>query len=392
MAWDHPFPLGFYANKAVVLLNPSTDDHPTVSLADALADNLFYLNTWGLYAKQTAEMDSGMIIGHPDQATFTPSPMEVQGEITQKMLARGDGSPDYVVARLYEAARHAWEGNPLATPSQGGGVQGIQPSLYSSRFAILTDLFGTFANCQVDTIEFTAQANEQAMIRYNIAARRQWPEDAPAVRNLLSTLGTSENAVAPMRQIFSTDCGLEVGSAGDTVNAPFEMPAGGSSDLLKGYNWGDMPPGNYLVSIKYKIENFMQPNYTMGSTERWNTRAERDLNAYKRFQANIWPRCYLNTRQRKITAELTWITDVFPFEIHTMIAGTATNQLYGGGSNIGESVILYFGPMRIRLVNPVWNIPEPKLVPNDKFVVTARLTAATDGPLILQPTESWIIA
>jgi len=392
VAWDQPFPLGFYGNKAILLYNPSTDDHPSVELADAIADNLFYCNSWGLFASQTAELEDGYITGHPDRSVFTPMPIEVRGEVTQKMLARGDGSPDYVTMRMYEHARHAWAGKAYSVPSGGGGVQGIPASPYAPQFSLFTDVFGVFSHCQVDTIELSAQANEQAQVKYGLVATRQWADDAQDVRSLLTMLGTSENAQAPMRQVFCHDCGITVGDAGDTVGVPFDMPAGGTSELIRGYFTGDSPiePGRYLVGMSLKIENFMQPNWTMRSTKYWDADvATRNSEARSRFDENIWPREYVNVQQRRITGELTWITDVFPFEVWQRIAGSAGNQIYDPTGLLGQSVLFQFGPLVVKLMDPVWNIPAPRLTPQELFVVQVKLTAASDGPLVLQPTEDW---
>lgn len=392
MSWDQSFPLGFFGNRAVLLYNPSTDHRPSVTLADAIADNLFYCNSWGLFAVQTAELEDGYIDGHPDRSVFTPMPIEVKGRVTQKLLARGDGSPDYVTARLYEHARHAWAGKAYAVPTEGGGVQGIEASPFAPQFSLFTDVFGVFSRCQVDAIELVAEANEQAQVNYDLVATRQWTEDAPAVRDLMTMLGTSENAQAPMRQVFCHDCGITVGESGEAVGVPFDMPAGGTSELVRGYYTGDSPigPGTHLVRMSLKIENFMQPNWTMRSTRWWDEdSATRDEEAYARFQDNIWPREYVNVQQRRISGEITWITDVFPFEIWQRIAGSAGNQIYDATGEAGQSVKFSFGPLVVKLVDPVWNIPQPKLTPNELFVVQVRLTAASDGPLVLQPTEDW---
>ena len=101
---------GWWGNSAILLYNASTDAHPAVTSADGIANNLLYCSDFKLLPKWESDMGDGNINGYPDRNVWTPSKLAIEGTITQKMLARIDGSPDYVMARLYEHARHLWGG------------------------------------------------------------------------------------------------------------------------------------------------------------------------------------------------------------------------------------------------------------------------------------------
>jgi hypothetical protein len=143
--------------------------------------------------------------------------------------------------------------------------------------------------------------------------------------------------------------------------------------------------------MSLKVENFLEPNHTMQSQYRWPLRATRDNELDKRITENLWPRNYYPSKPRQISGEITWVTDVVPIDIEQRIAGVASNQMrMYSGIIMGESMLFQFGPMIINIQNPVWSLGKPQLTIDNLFQITVRLLSASDGELILRPTESWI--
>jgi hypothetical protein len=387
------FPGGFWGNSMLVLYSPKTDDHPSVEVTDGIAANCVYCTEFDLYPAQEADTGDGLIDGHPDRLAWSPSGIEIKGRMSQKMLAMNDGSPDYVMAKLYEHCRHAWAGYQYAFPADyGGGVQGIDPSVYVPQFSIFSDVHGVFSNCQIDSIEMVAEPNEQVVVNYDVVAQKLWPEDARDVRDLFSTVALDAGRYGLMRQVFSHDCGITAaGNDGDPVRSAFDLPSSGSNVLLGGYNMPTTPPNERLARMTLKIENFMEPIFTMQSHQRWSTAEERDEHAYERFRENMWPRSWYNSKPRLISGELVWITDTFPMEIFSRVVGIPDNQIFAPieGTQLGQTILMAFGPLWIRITNPVWSVPKPEIRPDKMFSLTARFVGASDGDLILLPTEDW---
>jgi len=382
---------GYWGNSAIVLYSPKTDDHPTVVSGDAVPANFFYCSDFNLYPRYETETGE-YINGLPDRNIFGIKPIIISGNIQQKMLARIDGSPDYTGARIYEGCRHAWSGYAYTAPNDGSGVPGIPGSVFAPQFSIFSDIYGVFSECMADSIEFVANSNEQVVVNYGIVAKKLWTEDAPNVRNLMVTLSTGVGANAPMRQVYSTDCGMAVANAeGTPVNGQFALVSGGSSDLLKGYNFPDTSGKEKLVSLKFKIENFLKPNFAMQSHERWANRIDRDAHVQERVQENLWARNFYPEKPRQISGEVVWITDTVPQDIQQRIAGGSSNQIITpSGVVLGESMWFSFGPMVIFIRNPIWSLGQSELLPDKMFKISLKILAATDGELILLPTESWV--
>jgi len=386
------FNSGYYGNSSLVFYSPKTEDHPTITSADATSSNFFYCNNFDLYPEYQSETGD-FIRGFPDRLVYNITPIKIQGTIQQKMLARMDGSPDYVLARLFEHCRHAWAGYAYASPIDGSGVEGMSGSFFAPQFSIMNDTLGVFSECLVDSMEFVATAgNNQVEVNYGIVAKKLWAEDAPNVRNLLNTLAVDADANMPMRQIYSRDCMISSGnSLAKSVGETFFLTSGGDSPFLKGYNFPDTPGNEKIIKMSLKVENFLEPNHTMQSQYRWPLRATRDNELDKRITENLWPRNYYPSKPRQISGEITWVTDVVPIDIEQRIAGVASNQMrMYSGIIMGESMLFQFGPMIINIQNPVWSLGKPQLTIDNLFQITVRLLSASDGELILRPTESWI--
>ena len=387
------FPGGFWGNSMLLLYSPKTDDHPAIETTDGVMSNCIYCTDFEMGPKQEADTEDGKIAGHPDRLTWSTQGIEVRGRISQKMLAMNDGSPDFMLARIYEHCRHTWAGYQYAFPSDyGGGVQGIPPSVYVPQFSIMSDIHGVFSNCQVDSMEFVAEANEQVEVNYDIVAQKLWPEEALNVRNLFSSMVMDMGHYSLMRQVFSHDCGITAaGSVTNPIRSTFDLPSSGSNPLLDGYNISTTPPNERLVRMSLKIENFMEPNFTMQSHRRWATQEERDLHAYERFRDNMWPRSWFNSKPRLISGEIVWITDAFPMEIFSRVVGVPSNQIFAptGGTQLGQPLMMAFGPIWIRITNPVWSVPTPDITPDNLFKLKVNFVGASDGDLVLLPTEDW---
>lgn len=386
------FNSGFYGNSSLVFYSPKTDDHPAITSADATSLNFFYCNNFDLYPEYQSETGD-YIRGFPDRLVYNITPIKIQGTIQQKMIARMDGSPDYVSARLFEHCRHAWSGYAYSSPEDGSGIEGMPGSFFSPQFSIMSDAFGVFSECLVDSLEFVANSgNNQVEMNYGVVAKKLWTEDAPNVRNLLNTLALGADANMPMRQIYSRDCMISSGnSLAEPVGETFLLTGSGDSPFLKGYNFPDTPGNEKIIKMSLKIENFLEPNHTMQSQYRWSLRSDRDNELNKRITENLWPRNYYPAKPRQISGEITWITDIVPIDIEQRIAGIASNQMMMySGAIMGESMLFQFGPIIVNIQNPVWSIGKPQLTIDNLFQITARLLSASDGELILRPTESWI--
>lgn len=385
------YDLGYWGNSAIILYNPSADDHPSLSIADAIANNLFYCNDFNLFPEYEANIDNDFINGFPDRNIFVVKPIVIQGEINQKMLARMDDSPDYVLARLYEHTRHAWAGYQYTEENDGSGVQGIPGSQFIPQFAILSDIHGVYSRCLVNSIEFSAKVNEQVDVNYGIVAQKIWTEDVPIIRSYMSNIASSIDANTAMRQVFSDSCGLIVDNStyGTPVAGAFDIPSGGSNQLFKGYNTPDTFKPQEITEMSFKIENFLKPNYAMQSEIRWgDDREERDISAYSRVRENLWPRNFYQEKQRLISGSITWITDTQPIHIIQRIAGGQSNQILYNSEVLGEGILLVFGPMRIYIQNPIWSFGKPELLPDKLFKITTKFYGASDGEL-LSPTKEW---
>ena len=385
------FNVGFYGNSSLVFYSPKTEDHPSVGTGDAISSNFLYCSKFDVYPEYQSETGE-YIRGFPDRHIFSVNPIKIKGNIEQKMISRVDGSPDYVMARLYEHCRHAWSGYAYTVPGDGSGVDGLSGSTFAPQFSIFSDQFGVYSECMVDSVEFIAQSNDQVTINYGIVAKKLWAEDMPNIRNLMNILSTNSDALSPLRQVFSTDCAIASGNdIYEPVNSSFSLTSGGDSPFLKGYNFPDLPGNEKIVKMSLKVENFLEPNYTMQSHYRWSDRIQRDNEINKRITENLWPRNFYQAKPRQISAEITWLTDIIPIDIIQRLAGTATNQMLPYGSTImGESLLMYFGPIIIHIQNPIWSLGNPELLPNQLYKITAIMHGATDGELILRPTESWI--
>lgn len=387
--------VGFFGNSSLIFYSPKTEDHPSIGIGDAISSNFFYCNNFELYPEYKAETGE-YIRGFPDRHIYGINSIKIQGNIQQKMLARLDSSPDYVLARLFEHCRHAWSGYSYSSVDDGSGVDGLLGSRFAPQFSLMSDIFGTYSECMVDSIEFVANANEQVSVNYGIVAKKLWTEDMPDIRNLMNTLVLNSDANMPMRQIFSTDCAFASGNDftaifDDPVNASFSLTSGGESPFLKGYNFSDIPGNEKIIKMSLKLENFLEPNYTMQSQKRWINRNDRDLGVNERIEENLWPRNYYPSKPRQISGEITWLTDIVPIDIIQRIAGNATNQMLPYGSFfMGESILFYFGPIVIHIQNPIWSLGKPEILPNQLYKITVSLFGASDGELILKPTESWI--
>ena len=382
--------VGFFGNSSLIFYSPKTDDHPTISSADAVSSNFLYCTNFDIYPQYKATTGE-YIRGFPDRHIFSVAPIKTQGNIQQKMLARIDGSPDYVMARLYEACRHAWSGYAYSTPTDGSGVDGLPGSVFAPQFSLMSDIFGTYSECMMDSIEFLAEANNQITINYGVVAKKLWTEDLPDIRNLMNSLATDPDAYSPMRQVFSPDCAIAVGnSIAEPAKSAFYLTGGGDSPFLKGFNFPDTPGNEKIIKMSLKSENFLEPNYTMQAPYRWTTRIDRNNNINKRLTENLWPRNYFPSKPRQISGEITWLTDVVPIDIEQRIAGNANVQMLPYiNSFMGESMLFYFGPMVIHIQNPIWSLGKPELLPSQLFKITVNLLGATDGELILRPTEAF---
>lgn len=208
----------------------------------------------------------------------------------------------------------------------------------------------------------------------------------------MNLLATNTDSISPMRQVFSTDCAVLSGNdISKPVGSSFSLTSGGDSPFLKGYNFPDLPGNEKIVKMSLKVENFLEANYTMQSHYQWVYRYNRDNEINKRITENLWPRNFYPSKPRQISGEITWITDVVPIDIEQRIAGVATNQMLPySGTIMGESLLMYFGPIVIHIRNPVWSLGKPELLPTQLYKITANLLASTDAELVLQPTESWI--
>lgn len=391
---SYGFPIGFWGNAAMLLYSPKIDDHPSVEHADGVAANTLFINSFDLFPEQDAEVNA-YINGLPDRNVWTPKGVTVKGPVSQKMIANIDGFPDYTLARIIEHCRHAWEGYQFSVAGDGSGVQGIPGSLYPPKFTLMSDLFGVYAGCMVDSVELVANNNEQVEVNYQLVARRIWPEDAQAVRNLMSVVATDPELMA-MTQVYSTDCGVltqERTTAGNYLQT-FGIPSSGSSPFLSGYNTPLTPTTEYIEKMSLKIENFLKPNFTMSSRRKWGKteRFERNLHAHERFIDNMWPRDWYPSQPRQISGQISWITDVFPYEIYQKTLGLPINQIidqtvsHPEGVLLGQDLWMIFGPLQVWIKHPVWNLSRPELRPDNKFKITAKMTAATDGELIFGPT------
>ena len=377
----------------LVLYSPKTDDHPSVESSDGIEKNCIYCNEFDIFSVQDADTGDGLIAGHPDRVAWEAPGIETRGKISQKMLAVDDGSPDYTMIRMFEHCRHTWAGYQYAYPiDYGGGVQGISPSVYVPQFSIFSDVHGIFSNCQIDSLEMVAEPNDQVSVNYEIVAQKMWPDDARTIRDLFSTLALDAGSYGLMRQVFSHDCGITpYGNDAEPVMSTFDLPSSGSNQIMSGFNIPTMPPNERLAKMTLKIENFMEANFTMQSHERWSTSDERDEGAYERFRENMWPRSWFNSKPRLISGEVVWITDAFPMEIFYRIVGIPDNQIYvpSGGTQLGQTIMMAFGPVWIRITNPIWNIPRPEIRSDNTFRLSAKFVGASDGDLVLLPSEDW---
>lgn len=389
------FPMGFWGNSAILLYSPKLDDHPAVEITDGLVANTFFIKTFDLLPEQDAQVNE-LVNGLPDRNAWTPKPVTVKGPVSQKMMAGADGLPDYTLLRIVESCRHVWEGYPYTGPDDGSGVQGIPASITPAKFTLMSDLFGVYSGCMVDSLELVANANEQVDVNYSLVARKVWPEDAPLVRDLTAAVATDLERMAFV-QVFSTDCGVitgELTTAGTYLQA-FGIPSSGMSPFLVGYGSPLTPATEYIVKLSLKIENFLMPNFTMGSRKKWSLhdRETRNMEAHQRFLDNMWPRDWYPSKPRQISGEIEWITDIYPYEIYQKTLGVPINQIidqtvsHPEGVLLGQDLLMVFGPLQIRLRNPVWSLSRPELKPDGKFKIRAKMTAASDGELILQPTE-----
>lgn len=383
--------IGFFGNSSLIFYSPKTDDHPPIVDADATASNFFYCSNFDLYPEYKASTGE-YIRGFPDRNIFEISPVKIQGNIQQKMLARIDGSPDYTMARLFEHCRHAWAGYAYSTAGDGSGVEGLPGSIFAPQFSLFSDQFGSYSECLVDSIELIAESNNQIEVNYGIVSKKMWTEDMPAIRNLMNILSVNPDSTSPMRQVFSTDCAIASGnSVAEPVGTSFALTSGGNSPFLKGYNFPDLPRNEKIIKMTLKVENFLEPNYTMQSHSRWSSKVVRNAEINQRITENLWPRNFYPSKPRQISGEVIWLTDVVPIDMIQRIAGVATNQMLPYGSIVmGQSMLLYFGPMVFHIQNPVWSLAKPELLPNQLYKITAGLVGASDGELVLRPTISWV--
>lgn len=383
--------VGFWGNSSVIFYSPKIDDHPTVVAGDAVASNFLYCSNFDLYPEYQSETGE-YIRGFPDRTVFEVSPIRIKGNIQQKMLARLDNSPDYVLIRLFEHCRHAWSGYAYSGPADGSGVEGLAGSTFTPQFSIFSDQLGVFSECMVDSIEFIAESNEQITVNYGIVAKKLWTEDMPNVRNLLTGIATASDVNMPMRQVFSQDCAIESGNTeGEPVNKTFALTSSGDSPFLQGYNFADNPRNEKLIKVSLKLENFLDPVFTMQSHERWLDRTARDNGINTRITENLWARSFVPLKPRQLSAEFTWITDVVPIDIVQRIAGAATNQMMLNGSTVmGQSMLFYFGPIVIFVRNPIWSLGKPEMLPNQLYKIDVQMLAASDAELVAQPTKSWL--
>jgi hypothetical protein len=144
--------------------------------------------------------------------------------------------------------------------------------------------------------------------------------------------------------------------------------------------------------MSLRIDNFLKPNFTMGSHQHWNDQLTRNANIQNRIRDNMFPRCWVPEKPRLISGEISWLTDSMPNDILIKVAGAAGNQLYNSGLpsiTVGQELTLIFGPTQILLENPVWSLSRPKLLPNELLQISTKFFGATDGKLILNPTLSW---
>lgn len=373
--------VGYFGNSSLIFYSPKTDVHPSIDSSDAISTNFLYSNNFDLYPEYQATTGE-FIRGFPDRNIFGISPIRIQGVIQQKMLSRIDGSPDYTMSRLYEHCRHAWAGYAYNIPGDGSGVEGLPGSIFSPQFSLMSDIYGTYSECMIDSIEFIASPKEQVTINYGVVAKRLWPEDTQPIRNLMNVLSTNQDSLLPMRQVFSQDCAITNGnSIKQPVMKSFSLASGGSSPFLKGFNFADIQENEKILKLNLKIENFLQPNHTMQS---------QSSNIYERINENLWPRNYFPSKPRQISGEISWLSDVVPIDISQRIAGTATNQILPYSNTIkGQSMLFYFGPIIIEIQNPIWSLGKPELLPNQLFKISAKLLSASDGELVLNPTEKY---
>ncbi len=391
--------IGYWGNSSLFLYSPKIEDHPSVVPGDASYLNVLFCSEFKIVPEIEADTGDGYISGLADRNIFIPKPVTIKGPVTQLMLAHADGSPDFTLARIYEHCRHLWAGYGLTTSGDGSGTHGIPGSVTSPQFSIFSDLFGVFSNCLVNSIEFRANANEQVSITHDIVAQKVWPEDAPTVRTLLNTLSDDIEVKMPMQQVWSYDCSLLCGTSveGDYENSDmigdFALPSSSSSQFLSGYNTPLTPGNDHIVNMSLKIDNFLQPMFTMKSRKRWDDRTSRDEEVHLRYKENMFVKDWAQSSPRLISGEITWVTDAGPHQIFQKILGTSSNQIIFDplqDSNVGQDVIFAFGPMKIKISHPIWSFGGYEMSPEDMLKVTVRLQGATDGELVLQPTERWI--
>jgi len=384
--------IGYFGNKALLLYSPKKDQRPSIDLGDSTIYNLLFCSDFNIFARQEASSENGLVAGHPDRNYFVPSPVTIQGTMSQKMLAYTDNSPDYTLARLYEHCRHVWAGYEYTNDNDGSGVTGIPGSVFSPYFSIFSDVFGTYSECLINSMEFIINQGEQVTINYNIVANRIWPEDAQTIREILSNYVDQEKLYYyPVRGIWSFDCGISTSVSDSELTGIFALPSEGDSPFLQGY-YTPITPIGYVTNIYLKIDNFLSPNFTMQSSlsDLGEDYEEIKYNNYKRFIDNIYARNWVPSRQRLISGRMTWITDATPIEVFQKIVGVKSNQVAESSTEqiAGQDLVIIIGPMKIRIKQPVYSMGIPKINIAQPLQVDIDFFSLSDGELILSPYES----
>jgi hypothetical protein len=344
----------------LLLYSDSIDDSP--SFASSTSNHIVRAKEYTLFPKQPAHVDVDVVAGIPDRNIFYSDKVSIDGNIKVDMASNIYNALEYTIARLFDHMRQTYAGI-----KDDGTLISPREDLLAEHpmFTLGSAYHGTFSQCLVNSFDINiTNADDPVELDFGVVATKYNPANAFTYQGLQSVASTPSFLSHSRRLVYGRDCVITSGTNG--VIGHFGVADAKNSVFSSGPN---KPAGDitYISAFNLKIENNLEPQYTMHSHEISDHRA--------RFAANVFPHSYAQTSARKVTGSLEWFGNISPTTFLERLMGPASVQNR-------KDLIINCKCFKIELKEPVWHLSE-KPVGLDMIKRTAEFSVASDGALVV---------
>jgi|GEM_PF-5813269 len=344
----------------VLLYNSAITDAPDFSASTS--NHIIRARDFTITPRYSINGGQDTIFGQIDHNIFLVDNGEIKGEIGFDLATTFDGAIEHPNAMMYQNLRNAWigvkdNGNIISPKEEYAGGH--------PWFSLGSTYHGAFSRCLVDkmTIEAT-QSDQPIKIKYDIVSLRMAPTIITQIKQLRSSILASDVLGRYRQIVYGRNCLIVPRE--DTVYGDFGMPDAKSSIFSQGIN----SPGDIdtVASVRFEISNNLKPVYTMQSRQ--------ILDRRKRFEENLFPSGYGMDAQRTIKGTIDWYGSANPVTFIERILGPGSVQNRKGFD-------ISTGVFKISVKNPVWDVSEKSVQPEEKLIRRASFTSMSDGEPIV---------